>query len=301
MAAGWLGQCAFGVGLVVSIIPAWTLTLFGKLGGLCLPPERRQPFETKLSGVLIVYLVLAWRMLFLACPWIRLETTFKDEHFLGRSGKPTVLLMNHLSFLDAVLAVSLAPTSRCADVRVLVASYVFTIPLLGRVMRAIGLPEVPFKAAPDDVSSMAVEKDLMEERLKAFADHVKSGGVGAWFPEGLRNRGDPFVLQEFRAGAFAIAVDTDVEIWCIANAGTSACWPVKSLVGGLPSDIRVKVWCLGSSHALLAADALPADCDNRTKAIRLAALAKASMQDALTELAGRDVSVHRNRKEVKGS
>ncbi|CAE7560337.1 LPAT1 [Symbiodinium natans] len=241
-------------------------------------------------ATLKAYLVLAWRALFRICPWIQLETFQINENFLGVSGKPTVLLMNHLSFLDAVLAVPMAPLHRCADVRVLVANYVFSIPLLGRVMRAIGLSEVPFKAAPDDVSSMAVEKEAMEEQLQAFAEHIKQGGVGAWFPEGLRNRGDPLILQDFRAGAFVTAVQTDVDVWCLASVGTNVCWPVKSLVGGLPARIGVRMWHMGSSHELLAAESLPMDCGVRAKAIRLAELAKASMQAGIDDLAARGFS-----------
>eukprot|EP00439_Symbiodinium_sp_Y106_P083696 s684_g24.t1 len=144
-----------------------------------------------------------------------------------------------------------------------------------------------------DFSSLAVEKDAMEEKLKAFAEHVQGGGVGAWFPEGMRNRGDPLVLQEFRAGAFSVAVQTDVDVWCLAMLGTNVCWPVESLVGGIPARIGIRMWKLGSSHALLAAESLP-DCDTRTKAIRLAGLVKASIQEGLEDLAAKGFSDQRN-------
>lgn len=274
--ANVFGKCLFGLGLVLSLLPAWGVTVVARVVKAGLSESRRANFQLKVSAWLIAYLVLAWR-----------------AHFLGESGRPTVLVMNHLSFLDSVLAVPMAPLHRCADVRVLVANYVFAIPLLGGVMRAIGFAEVPFKASAGDFSSLAVEKDAIEEKLKAFAEHVQGGGVGAWFPEGMRNRGDPLVLQEFRAGAFSVAVQTDVDIWCLAMLGTNVCWPVESLVGGIPARIGIRMWKLGSSHALLSAESLP-DSDTRTKAIRLAALVKASMQEGLEDLAAKGFSGQRN-------
>lgn len=283
--AGLFAQFAFGFLLVVSLIPAWLVCMFAKLVRLCLSPERHSALEKSVSGVLIVMMVLLWRLLFFLCAWIRLDVEYSDGSFLGMLGKPAVLVMNHTSFLDAMLAVSLAPLPRSLDVRVLVANYVFDIPLLSTVMREIGLAEVPFKGAAGEHSNMAVDKNLMDERLKSFNDHVTCGGVGAWFPEGLRNRGDPTVLQEFRAGAFSVPVRTDVEIWCCAAVGCNVSWPVKATVGGLPADIRVKVFRLAaSSHALLT----DVEGDERAKAIHLASLAKAAVQEGINELVAKD-------------
>ncbi|CAJ1457362.1 unnamed protein product [Effrenium voratum] len=167
---------------------------------------------------------------------------------------------------------------------------VFDIPLLSSVMRGIGLPEVPFKGSAGDFGNMAVEKELMDVRLQAFCDHVKSGGVGAWFPEGLRNRGNPEVLQEFRAGAFAVPAQADVEIWCCAAVGCNVSWPLKALMGGCPARIGLKVFRLtDSSHAWLASQNLNS-ADERTKAVRLAGLAKDAMQEAIHELVAKGFS-----------
>ncbi|CAE7789914.1 unnamed protein product, partial [Symbiodinium necroappetens] len=84
-----------------------------------------------------------------------------------------------------------------------------------------------------------------------------------------------------------------VDIWCLAMLGTNVCWPVESLVGGIPARIGIRMWKLGSSHALLSAESLP-DSDTRTKAIRLAALVKASMQEGLEDLAAKGFSGQRN-------
>lgn len=285
--AGLLAQCAFGFLLVASLIPAWLACISARLVALCLPSERCAAFEKRVSGVLIVMLVLLWRLLFFLCPWIRVDFDDQDGSLLGAPGKPAVLVMNHTSFLDALLAVSLAPIHRCREVRVLVANYVFDIPLLGTVMRAIGLAEVPFKGAAGEYSNMAVDKGLMDERLKAFNDHVKCGGVGAWFPEGLRNRGDAAILQEFRAGAFSVPVNTDVEIWCFAAVGCNVCWPVKSMLGGLPAQIRVKAFRLTrSSHSLVA----DVEGDERAKALHMASVVKKAVQDGINELVAKDSS-----------
>ncbi|CAJ1396380.1 unnamed protein product [Effrenium voratum] len=287
-----LGQCAFGICLVCSLFPAWLVAVVAKLISFCLPGDRRAAFERILGRLLIVLVVLCWRLLFLLCAWVRIDVFQQegDGPFLGEPGKPAVLVMNHTSFLDAVLAPSLAPLCRSPDVRVLVANYVFDIPLLSSVMRGIGLPEVPFKGSAGDFGNMAVEKELMDVRLQAFCDHVKSGGVGAWFPEGLRNRGNPEVLQEFRAGAFAVPAQADVEIWCCAAVGCNVSWPLKALMGGCPARIGLKVFRLtDSSHAWLASQNLNS-ADERTKAVRLAGLAKDAMQEAIHELVAKGFS-----------
>eukprot|EP00913_Durusdinium_trenchii_P026254 g24633.t1 len=150
-----LARTIFGCLLATSLIPAWVLCLLLKLVLSRLPVERRAAFERCFGRMLIVILVVLWRMVFTLCAWIRVEV-FQQEvpgtwltrmrcwqslHcqprlFLGAPGKPAVLVMNHTCFLDAVLATSLAPLNRSSDVRVLVANYVFKIPLLGTVMRA---------------------------------------------------------------------------------------------------------------------------------------------------------------------
>lgn len=56
-------------------------------------------------------------------------------------------------------------------------------------------------------------------------------------------------------------------------------------MGGLPADIRVKVFRLAaSSHALLT----DVEGDERAKAIHLASLAKAAVQEGINELVAKD-------------
>ncbi|CAK9087310.1 cGMP-dependent protein kinase 2 (cGK 2) (cGK2) (cGMP-dependent protein kinase II) (cGKII) [Durusdinium trenchii] len=114
--------------------------------------------------------------------------------------------------------------------------------------------------------------------------------VGAWFPEGLMNRGDPEILQEFRAGAFAVPVKTDVEIWCIAAVGCNVCWPVKAAVGGLPARIGLKVFRLTDSSHKLIEDLK--DCDERAKALHIAGLAKSAVQEGVNELVAKGFSAN---------
>eukprot|EP00438_Fugacium_kawagutii_P012959 Skav229729 [mRNA] locus=scaffold1287:41719:42624:+ [translate_table: standard] len=279
-------QCVFGVLLAGSVILAWLFCIVARLLRQCFSAERQAELNKSVSGILIAMLVLMWRLVLFFCAWIRIDIEYADGPFLGASGKPAVLLMNHTSFMDSVLAVSMAPLKRSSDVRVLVANGIFKIPLLGTVMREMGLPEVPFKVTAEgssggDPTDLTVDKNLMHERLRAFNDHIKSGGVGAWFPEGMVNLGDPTKLQEFRAGAFSILVDCDVEIWCCATVGCSACWPFKTLVGGLPAHIRAKAFRLtASSHALLS----DVEGDQRAKAIYLAGLTRKIIQDSVTDL-----------------
>mmetsp|Transcript_18432 Transcript_18432/g.53556 ORF Transcript_18432/g.53556 Transcript_18432/m.53556 type:complete len:137 (+) Transcript_18432:3-413(+) len=117
---------------------------------------------------------------------------------------------------------------------------------------------------------------------------MRAGGIGAWFPEALRNRGNPFVLQQFRAGGFEPTVRLDTEIWCICLAGTSTCWPRRALIGGLPGHVDVKVFRLcESSRDLLAGSASAKEAEERDQAIFLANHAREAMQAALGELSAR--------------
>ena len=52
--------------------------------------------------------------------------------------RPTIVLVNHTSFLDTLLAVTLLPCGTVHRARTYLASYLLKIPLLSTMIRAIG-------------------------------------------------------------------------------------------------------------------------------------------------------------------
>ncbi|CAE7203285.1 egl-4 [Symbiodinium sp. CCMP2592] len=151
----------------------------------------------------------------------------------------------------------------------------------------------------------------MEEKLKAFAEHVQGGGASAsgvcsiplvrssvpvLFLLLCRQMWGAWLEHLVASCEFWFTTSTfEVDVWCLAMLGTNAlqtqpiasrclntakhatwsfevCWPVESLVGGIPARIGIRagcsegqatlkpslrvseMWKLGSSHALLAAE-----------------------------------------------
>eukprot|EP00403_Amphidinium_massartii_P012261 CAMPEP_0178432344 /NCGR_PEP_ID=MMETSP0689_2-20121128/32332_1 /TAXON_ID=160604 /ORGANISM="Amphidinium massartii, Strain CS-259" /LENGTH=326 /DNA_ID=CAMNT_0020054319 /DNA_START=9 /DNA_END=989 /DNA_ORIENTATION=- len=295
MVSDLVGRVVFGTLIVASLLVAWPVAVLGACLRVWVSNGWRKSFDRRVADVLIVSLVLAWRLVFTLCPWIELDIEGLREFQAGLLAQPrrsAVLLCNHTSFLESILAVSCAPIARAGDFRVLVANKIFNIPLLGRVMRTMGLAEVPFKGSADDVTDFRVDRAAMDERLSAFECHVREGGIGSWFPEGSLNRSDPTQLQLFRAGAFGVPAKVDVEIWCMVQLGCSASWRLQDLMGGRPARISVKFFRFCSSSAAFLSDAqasIEAECGgspkDRAEAVYLANATRERMQQVLNELA----------------
>mmetsp|Transcript_25671 Transcript_25671/g.59732 ORF Transcript_25671/g.59732 Transcript_25671/m.59732 type:complete len:307 (-) Transcript_25671:89-1009(-) len=286
---------AFSVLIGASMVAPWLLAVSGSLVGKCMPRRSKQRFEEKLAHALIALLIVEWRCLFRLCVWIQIEVEGFDtmNARFGAGGRPVVLVFNHLSFLDSLLMVPMASLTTCHTARTMVAGYILNIPVAGTVMRAAGCLTVPFKGGANDFHNLEVEKEQMDESICVLEGHLRRGGVGIWFPEGVMNRGDPHVLQKFRAGAFAIPARLDVQIWCGALVGTNLCWPVKTHVGGFPARIGLKVVRLTeSSRALLDESGLPEGCTEREKAVYLAGRAQQAVQAELDVLVARGFSGH---------
>lgn len=92
--------------------------------------------------------------------------------------------------------------------------------------------------------------------------------------------GDNLHPATFRAGGFALAVEVDVEIWCVATVGNNVCWPRRAAAGGAPSRIGVKLFKLCESSHKFAASA----GDERARAILLADSAHDRIKEAIDEL-----------------
>jgi len=196
---------------------------------------------------------LAWRCALALSCWVRKDyqgiDDFRSE--FGSTGLPAVLIANHASFLDTILLVAMTPLAHVSRVKMFVSGHLMKMPILGTLVKVMGHLAVPFKSKGAE-GGHEVDKEKMAELQKQLEDHVSEGGIAAWFPEGTMNREDTTKLMTFRAGGFTLAVDIDVEIWCVAMQGPSVSWPANKSVGGRPANIGAQIFRLcDSSHALL--------------------------------------------------
>lgn len=278
--------------LVLSMAPVFMGCCLGRLIVGLLPSSCEARASDELAGVLIRLTCLAWRMTIMLSCWIRVETQGAEDFFAAlRVRRPRCLIGNHLSFLDTIVLVSLAPVLQANAFRVLVSSHIMRLPVLGFMIRSMGMVEVPFKNARDE-SDWSCDEEAMSVSFQRLEAHLWRGGVAAWYPEGLMNRDDGKQVGFFRAGGFAMPVKGDCEIWGAALVGTSHCWPRKSPLGGSPARIQCKFFKIcDSSLACVEAAGLKGNDNERERCIYLANHARQKMQVAVSQLfAERDSS-----------
>ncbi|RLI38395.1 1-acyl-sn-glycerol-3-phosphate acyltransferase [Candidatus Bathyarchaeota archaeon] len=105
------------------------------------------------------------------------------------SVRSSVIVCNHLSYLDPLLLISLFEKQKT-----IVKSVFFKIPVFGWLMKTSGY--VPSRAGEDFAS-------LMIKNIEGMRDYLSSGGNLFIFPEGTRRRDGK--IGRFREGAFKIA------------------------------------------------------------------------------------------------
>jgi 1-acyl-sn-glycerol-3-phosphate acyltransferase len=106
-----------------------------------------------------------------------------------RTLRASVIVCNHISYLDSILLIALFPRHTT-----IVKNRLFQIPILGWVLTLSGY-------LPASVQGRVA--DLMVARLGAIPDHLAAGGNLFVFPEGTRSRDG--TIGPFNHGAFKIA------------------------------------------------------------------------------------------------
>jgi 1-acyl-sn-glycerol-3-phosphate acyltransferase len=123
------------------------------------------------------------------------------------SAAPCVVVSNHQSSLDPIVALRVLPVS----LRVLAMAELFRIPLLGPAMRTIGMIEVDRESPDFRRIDQAAARDLAAgHSLLAYPE-------GRISPDGA--------IGEFKDGAFIIAVANQVPVVPVAVHGTRRVWP----------------------------------------------------------------------------
>ncbi len=121
-----------------------------------------------------------------------------------RALRGSVIVCNHLSYLDPILLVSLYPRQTT-----IVKKTFFRVPIFGWFLRKAGY-------IPSSVDEMTGPG--MIDHLDAISAHLAQGGNLFVFPEGTRSRDGK--LSSFNRGAFSIAryCRTDVQLVLIRNS-----------------------------------------------------------------------------------
>ena len=122
----------------------------------------------------------------------RMEVT-GTEH-VPESGGGILIAWHPNDLLDPALIISTCPRAVVFGAR----HGLFSWPIVGRVMKALGTVPI-YRASDMDDTSTAARRAANEKSLDALATAVCDGGFAALFPEGV-SHDDPF-LQELKTGA----------------------------------------------------------------------------------------------------
>lgn len=233
--------CLTFVTVTTGCILCWIIALFG----FVLPLSTRQELSlivAKLSFGLPIHL----------SPWIQLRGSNTASRALnqlakifvarepGKQHRPIFLLGNHSSFFDTMLVVYLLPWRALIKTRTYMKADLLKIPLLSTICKGCGHFPVYFTSSDGD--KFSVDKAKMAETQSAVQQHIDSGGLLAFFPEGRMNP-NPSQLDPFRYGSFTTALNCDSEIWFMVTTGAEVTWPMKAQIGGLPARVGYDVAC----------------------------------------------------------
>ncbi len=146
----------------------------------------------------------------------------------------SVVVCNHISFLDPLLLLSLLP----AVITVVRADF-FRVPIFGWLLRGAGFlgPHLFAEGQP---------------WIDRVARHLRSGGNLLIFPEGTRSRDGK--LTQFKKGAFFLAKHLGSPIVVLKVAGTDGVFPPGQITFNAPTQ-PIRLLELGHISPTEAADA----------------------------------------------
>eukprot|EP00747_Dinoflagellata_sp_TGD_P213290 gnl/TRDRNA2_/TRDRNA2_86266_c0_seq1.p1 gnl/TRDRNA2_/TRDRNA2_86266_c0~~gnl/TRDRNA2_/TRDRNA2_86266_c0_seq1.p1 ORF type:complete len:305 (-),score=73.11 gnl/TRDRNA2_/TRDRNA2_86266_c0_seq1:70-984(-) len=293
---GTLAQVGFGCALLLSVLPPWLagqmlLLVWRQRGG------QQDAFRKWISNFVIKMTCITWRMALAVCFWVQVRVDGLEDFraaMKAKSGKPRIVIANHTSFLDTILCVILMPLAEVGQTRIFASATLLKMPVVGGLIKAMGHMTVPFKASAES-KDFTIDKEAMAVEMQKLEDHVREGGVAAWYPEGTMNRTDSTQVQTFRAGGFTMATKVDCEIWCIAYVGNSVCWPPKAPIGGFASHIGIKIFRLCESSKTFLGDT----GDEREQCLKIANTAHDEFQKKMDALVAEGWVSYKKPKQLK--
>ena len=178
-----------------------------------------RPFDPRLKG-LHLYSSF-WASFYLWTNPLWSVTVEGREHV--RSNRPYVIVSNHQSALDILVAFRLfIPFKWVSKIEI------FKVPILGWNMRM-----------NEYVALRRGDSKSIEQMMEACRAHLRTGSSVFIFPEGTRSRTGE--LRRFKHGAFTLAKEMNVPILPVAISGTSNALPKKSMMLQGAHDMHIEV------------------------------------------------------------
>lgn len=285
--ANFLGILFFNLFLVIFTAPAYVVALIGSCFQCVLPRSCKEGYEDCLARVVIITAQTGWRIVLLLCFWVCITVESSSEMVEAlketrASGGAFVLIMNHTSFLDTIMAVALFPICHVGSVRMMVSQHLKKMPFLGTIVTAMQHFSVPFKSDVDGV--FEVDKEAMGPVLEKYEQWMLDGNIASWYPEGALNKENPIQLQTFRAGGFGMVTRNDASIWAGVFVGNDVCWPSRAAAGGRPCRISLKHLEICDSSSLLLEKAGLGQAQEKDRNIYLANHAREVMQKQIDDV-----------------
>ncbi|MBC8420268.1 MAG: 1-acyl-sn-glycerol-3-phosphate acyltransferase [Desulfobacterales bacterium] len=156
-----------------------------------------------------------------------LEFRIQDEIFSIRS---SVIVCNHLSYLDPILLISLFKKHKT-----IVKNTFFKLPIFGWVLKTAGyLP----------ATASGALTPLMIEHMDNLQGYLSSGGNLFVFPEGTRSRNGK--LGQFNEGAFKIAKRCNAPIKVLSIRNTNIFFPPGKFLFNTCIENTIELRLIGS-------------------------------------------------------
>lgn len=153
--------------------------------------------------------------------------------------KPSVMLMNHTSFCDALIIGYYAPIGYQSSCRVMYMRSLAKIPVVGACWPLGQHFPVYFLRNEEGKFSVDVEKQkAVTEDMIAY---LKRGGRLMLFPEGAVTKTPDGPLQPFRHGTFKLLVEQKVPVYTLCLYGVHQTWPHNAALGGYAADVAMSV------------------------------------------------------------
>ena len=119
-----------------------------------------------------------------------------------------------------------------------------------------------FKGSGD--TDFRVDKEKMESTQRRVDEHIKSGGLLCFFPEGAMNK-DPTQIMPVRYGGMKKALQFDAKIYTFVTNGCHVIWPRKAQISGRPGVANYTMLCIAPDGARALADKLRKQPGNKDK------------------------------------
>lgn len=170
-------------------------------------------FTKNSAGAIQKLFHLHMKFFFNLTGWFIPRTTYKIDPEV-RALKSSVIVCNHLSYLDPILLVSLFPRQTT-----IIKKTFFRVPVFGWFMKKAGY----VSSSPAEMTGAAMINAL--EDIKA---HLAAGGNLFVFPEGTRSRDGR--LGPFNKGVFSIARYCNTGLKLVYIQGTDKLFPPGSFL-----------------------------------------------------------------------